>query len=57
MTVTVCTGVPVTEVAAGDVPVADTEAPAEDEAGPGEDATILELERPLISLPPITFAS
>jgi hypothetical protein len=86
VTVTVCTGVPTSEVAAGGVDAAGDKAPVDDapadeapvdeapadegpevadtpdevnspvaeEAVPEEDATILELDGPLINLPPIT---
>lgn len=56
MTVTVCTGVPAPEVAAGNVAAAEEEEPAEDEAAPDEDVTALELDGPLTNLPPMMFA-
>ena len=50
MTVTVCTGIPTSDVAAGD------EKATEDKAATEEEVTAVELEGPLINLPPMMLA-
>ena len=56
VTVTVSTGAPAPDVAAGDVVAAEEDTAVEDDAAAGEEAAAVELEEPLTSLPPIMLA-